>query len=394
MAGPLLNRRCVIAATALLPGCAGKLTHELITATGVERAHVPDMGRVRIWGDAGRAEVARYLAGEASILRRRAATRATSNILSISGGADDGAFSAGLIFGWGQRGDRPLFDAVTGISAGALVAPFAFLGRGSDAALATVFTTHGPDDIYRATPIAGLLGGPALADTAPLAALIERYVDRAMLRAIAVERARGRYLFIGTTHLAAERPVFWDIGRIAAYDTPQSAALVRNVLRASASVPGLFEPVQITVQVDGKPFTELHVDGGPTREVFLSPSGLTFDEIDRLTGMRPTRRLWVIRNGKLAPEFQSVPLKATDIAVRALATLTKNQGIGDLNRIYQRARRDSIDFNLASIPQAFSAPRPRPFDRDYMRALYAQGIAFGQAGAPWSKVPPDASPRG
>lgn len=357
------------------------------------------MERVRIWGDASATDVRRFLAPEAALLKARysretkAAHPPVSDILSISGGADDGAFSAGLLVGWGQTGSRPVFDAVTGISAGSLVAPFAFLGQSYDRKLASVFTTHEAGEIYRAMPLAAVFGGPALADNAPLAKLIEGYVDRPMLNAIARERQRGRYLFIGTTNLHAQRPVFWDMGRIAGYRDAAALQLFRDVLLASAAVPGVFPPVQIAVNAGGKTFAEVHVDGGPTREVFLSPSGFSFRDIDALTGTKPERRVWVIRNGKLEPEYEEVGLTATAIAVRSLATLTKNQGLGDLNRIYDRARADGMAFKLASIPAGFTAPRPTPFDGAYMRALYDEGVRFGRAKVGWVSAPPQMTAR-
>jgi hypothetical protein len=357
------------------------------------------MDRVRLWGDASPVEVRAFLASEAALLRARylsetiGAQPPVSDILSISGGADDGAFSAGLIVGWGQSGSRPTFDAVTGISAGSLVAPFAFLGQAYDRKLASVFTTHEAGEIYSATPLAAVFGGPALADNTPLAKLIESYVDRPMLDAIARERQRGRYLFIGTTNLHAQRPVFWDMGRIAGFRNAAALQLFRDVLLASAAVPGVFPPVQVTVVGRGQTFAEVHVDGGPTREVFLSPTGFSFRDIDALTGLKPQRRVWVIRNGKLTPEYEAVDLTASAIAVRSLATLTKNQGLGDLNRIYDRARADGMEFRLASIPTGFNAQRTVPFDGAYMRALYAEGLRFGRAQNNWVSAPPQATTR-
>jgi predicted acylesterase/phospholipase RssA len=373
---------------AALQACATAPLRPFVPAAVAPQAVVPDMQRIRIWGDAGPRDVRDYLAAEVGLLRQRRRMSPQSDILAISGGADDGAFSAGLLVGWGERGDRPMFDAVTGVSAGALVAPFAFLGAAYDRQLATVFTTHSAGEIYRANPLAAAFGGASLADNTPLADLIASYVDRAMLRAVAKARAQGRFLFVATTNLHAERPVFWDLGRIAAYDNATALKLFRDLLLASAAVPGVFPPVQIEVAVGAERFAELHVDGGPTREVFLAPLGLSFRDLDAAVGTAPRRRLWVVRNGKLAPEYDPVALKASSIAVRSLATLTKYQGLGDLARIYARARADGMDFNLASIPMSFSAPRAQPFDAAYMTALYAEGISRGRAGDAWAKAPP------
>jgi predicted acylesterase/phospholipase RssA len=277
---------------------------------------------------------------------------------------------------------------VTGISAGSLLAPFAFLGADYDDELAAIFTEYSSGDIYRANPLSGVLGGPSLADNAPLAALIAKYVDRRMIARIAEERRRARYLFIGTTNLHAERPVFWDMGRIAQYGNARAVDLFRKVLLASSAVPGVFPPVEIEVQANSQRFTELHVDGGPTREVFLSPANFSFRALDARTGLRTSRRLWVIRNGKVVPQYEMTSPDAASIGVRALATLTKYQGLGDLNLMYRQSQTEGIDFNLAAIPPDFSAPRPTAFDRGYMTALYETGERLGGAGYRWAKSPP------
>jgi predicted acylesterase/phospholipase RssA len=377
-----------------LAACARLSNEAVVPATLTSEAEVPGMPNIRVFGDTASDKVAALLAAEAGRLRARFAPRPVSHILAISGGADDGAFSAGLIVGWGERGDRPIFDVVTGISAGSLVAPFAFLGRDFDRPLSAIFTVHGGDDIYRANPLSGLLGGPSVADNAPLAGLIAKYVDHRMLARVAVERAKGRFLFIGTTNLAAQRPVYWDMGRIAQVGTDAALQLFRDILLASAAVPGVFPPVPVTVMAGGRTFQEFHVDGGPTREVFISPVGFSFRSVDALVGAPIKRRLWVIRNGKLSPEYANVDLTAASIAVRALETLTKNQGLGDLLRIYDRARTDGMDFNLASIPPAFSEPRPSPFAQSYMTALYKTGHTLGRAGYRWAKSPPGAATAG
>jgi predicted acylesterase/phospholipase RssA len=210
-----------------------------------------------------------------------------------------------------------------------------------------------------------------------------------MLARIAAERAKGRVLLIGTTNLNAQRPVFWDMGKIAQIGTPEALALFRKVLLASTAIPGLFPPVEIAVVADGKIYHEMHVDGGTTREVFLSPASQSFRHLHMRLGRPIKRRLWVIRNGKIGPEYAYVEATAMAIAARSLSTVTKNQGIGDLIRMYIQAHSEGIDYNLLSIPENFTHPRQKPFDQAYMRALFERGVAIGSSTAPWSKAPPD-----
>ena len=377
----------------VLTGCATATLRDAVPERLVDEAEVPRMAGVRTWGDTGATAVGDFLKAEAPKLKARYLEQAKSgrpfviDILALSGGADDGAFGAGLLSGWTARGNRPEFDLVTGISAGALIAPFAFLGPDYDHALAGVFN-HGGTEIYEANILGGILGGSAVADSAPLALLIAKYVDRRMLQRIAEERAKGRVLLVGTTNLDAQRPVYWDMGRIAQGADAQALDLFRRVLLASASLPGVFPPVHISVTAGGKTYEEMHVDGGPTRQVFLTPTAFDFRSIDKIVGRKVARRLWVVRNGKVDPEYSSVEDTALAIAGRSLETLTKNQGIGDLIRMHAKAKAEGIDYNLAYIPRDFSAPHPAPFDRSYMRSLFERAFAMGRAGYAWAKSPP------
>jgi predicted acylesterase/phospholipase RssA len=160
------------------------------------------------------------------------------------------------------------------------------------------------------------------------------------------------------------------------------------VLLASASLPGVFPPVHIRVSAGGQSYEEMHVDGGPTHQVIFTPAAFDFRDLDQLIGRKVDRHLWVIRNGKIAPEYDPVGDSALAIAERSLETLTKSQGIGDLLRMHAQARAEGVDFNLAHIPADFSAPRAAPFDQTYMRALYERGLLLGRAGYPWEKAPP------
>lgn len=394
--GNLVALLCLVLAVAV-GGCATAPERLAVPAQLSTDAAVPGLVDVRVWGDAHfshallQAELPRLKAKYQ--LRTGSVAKPTptpvSNLLALSGGADDGAFGAGLLVGWSQHGDRPEFDLVTGISAGALIAPFAFLGRDHDRELAGLFTSYGADQIYEANILSGLFGGNALADSAPLAHLIEAYVDARFLRLVAAERAKGRFLLVGTTNLDAQRPVYWDMGKIAARGDARALELFRKVLLASASIPGVFPPVLIEVEAGGKRYQEMHVDGGTTREVFFTIADFRFDELDQAIGRKVSRRLWIIRNGKIDPEYKEMPETTLAIAQRSLETLTKSRGIGDLVRMYARAKADRIDYNLAAIPRDFDVPHPKPFDRAYMQALYDRGLAMGRAGYPWAKAPPE-----
>ncbi len=377
-----------------LAGCATVAARVPVPEQLAPAAVVPGLETVRVWGDGSFSRA--LLQAELPNLKAKYEVRArsgdhkpVSNLLAISGGADDGAFGAGLLVGWTEHGNRPEFDLVTGISAGALIAPFAFLGRDYDRQLAGLFTSYSADQIYQPKVLSGLFGGSALADSAPLAQLIEHYVDTPFLKRVAEERSKGRFLLIGTTNLDAQRPVYWDMGRIAQSSDSRAPELFRRVLLASASFPGIFPPVHIQVQAGGRQYEEMHVDGGTTREVFFTIADFRFNDIDRAIGRKVQRKLWIIRNGKIEPEYKPTPDSTFVIAQRSLETLSKSRGVGDLVRMYSRARADNIEYNLASIPMDFDVAHPKPFERAYMQSLYDVGLALGRSGYPWANAPPE-----
>ena len=311
-----------------------------------------------------------------------------ANFLALSGGGDNGAFGSGLLSGWTAAGNRPEFKAVTGISTGALIAPFAFLGPKYDAPLKEVFTGSTPKDILEVRSLLAVVFEDAMADNAPLERLLKKYVTEDMLKEIAQEDAKGRLLLIATTNLDANQAVIWNMGKIAASGHPQALELFRKIMLASAAIPGTFPPVMIDVEANGQRYQEMHVDGGATAQVFLYPPALRVAQISKQRGVVRERRLYLIRNARLDPDWAEVERRTLNIAGRAINSLIQSQGVGDLYRIYAETQRDGFDFNLAYIPKSFNAPHKEEFDTDYMRKLYQTGYELAVRGYPWEKIPP------
>jgi predicted acylesterase/phospholipase RssA len=355
---------------------------------------VDGMSDVRFWGDESTPALISEGMGAYNrevALRRAAGERGLlppSNFLAISGGGEDGAFGAGLLVGWTAAGNRPSFKIVTGISTGALIAPFAFLGPAYDARLQEAYTTMSGRDVLESRWFTAAIWGDAMADNAPLYKTVSRLVDQPMLDAIAAEYAKGRLLLIGTTNLDARRPVIWNIGKIAASGNPKALELIRKLLVASAAVPGAFPPTMVDVEINGKHYQEMHVDGGAAAQVFVYPPNVDVAALSRANDIVRQRRLYVIRNARLDPDWADVDRQTLSITERAVSSLIQTQGIGDLYRIYLASQRDKIDFNLAYIPSSFNVPLPRPFDNHYMVELFKLGYALGSKGYRWSKMPP------
>jgi predicted acylesterase/phospholipase RssA len=312
----------------------------------------------------------------------------TATFLALSGGGANGAFGSGLLCGWSDSGLRPEFKVVTGISTGALIAPFAFLGPDHDATIEHFYTTISTEDILRPRGILAGLTHNALADSEPLQELLAEVVDHAIMEAIAAEHEKGRILLIGTADLDAERAVIWNLGVIAASDHPEALRLMRDVLLASASIPAAFPPVMFDVHAGGDTYQEMHVDGGARTQVFLYPPSFRLE--DAAGGRLPPRDrvLYVIRNSRIIPIRQQVEPRTLAIAARAIDSLISSQGIGDLYRIYTETQRDQIEFNLAYIPEAFERVSDEPFDPKYMQALFDLGYQMASEGYPWEKKPP------
>ena len=390
---PVLRLGLIGLSIVLTAGCATIAPRNVLPQADASQIELAGFHNIRFWGDAPARDIqAIMMAGEPKAEARLAFAAekhpSVANLLAISGGAEDGAFGAGLLVGWSDAGTRPVFDLVTGVSSGALIAPFAFLGREHDGQLREIFTKYGRKDIFTYN-VSGVIEGSALADDAPLARLIEKYVDTSFLQEIARERAKGRILLIGTTNLDTQRPVMWDMGRIAMSNDREAIVLFRKILLASATLPGVFPPVRIQVRVGGQNYDELHVDGGVTRQVFIAPSVFSSALNGSKSGKAAAKpRLFVIRNGKIDPEWQSVRENVVSITQRSISTLIKNQGIGDLYRIYSVTRRDGIDFNLASIPADFSETSDEPFDQKYMIALFERGYDLASRNYSWAKAPP------
>ena len=344
------------------------------------------MQRIRFWGDEPNPYSQEIVRELESVLDRNPRFTERLDLLAISGGAEDGAYGAGFLNGWTDRGDRPEFELVTGISTGALIAPFAFLGPAYDDALERLFTGTSTEDVFFLTPFEVLFGGAAVGDTQPLRQRIAREVNEALIDAIAQESRKGRTLQIGTTDLDAQRPVIWDIGRIAEYGGLRAVELIRKIMLASASIPGVFPPVLIDVWIDGERHQEVHVDGGVTTQVFLYPSGLKNPRLEQLLDLFSEKHAWLIRNAKSDPEYEPVELSLGDIVTRSITTLLKYQGKGNVLNIAAAAERDGFDFNFTSVPAEFDVPSKDMFDPQYMRSLYEVGYEQALSGEAWLKV--------
>ena len=380
---------CVVVSLSLL-GCSALERKSAVPAQSLSKAQIAGLPSVR-YLISTQASVDALVADLIQIeaARGKKAFAGDANFLALSGGGDDGAFGAGLLVGWSKQGSRPAFNLVTGISTGALIAPFAYLGKEYDPVLQEVYTNINPKDVYIERGILSGIFSDGLADSTPLYQLISKYVDANFLKKIAFEyNANGRWLLIGTTNIDAGIPVAWNMGKIATIGTPEALELFRRIMLASASIPGAFSPVMFDFLVDGQAFQEMHVDGGASTQVFLYPSAAAQKANDLGLKRRLNRQAYIIRNSRLDPRWSETERRTISVAGRAIAQLIQTQGIGDLYRIYAMTKMDQVGFNLAYIGSDFNEPHKEEFDTKYMNALFQYGYEHAVKGYAWSKYPP------
>jgi hypothetical protein len=343
-------------------------------------AHAEPIGFTGVRLSIGQADAALKAAADRLAPPRAFLAREPFNILALSGGAAGGAFGAGVLIGLTEAGQRPDFAIVTGVSTGALIAPFAFLGPDFDSALASAFTGGAAAKLLTLARLATGFG-PGVFRAAPLDELIRPFVTRQLLDAIAAQHARGRRLLVATTNLDKQQTSIWDMGAIAAHPGSAPVRLFLEVLVASASLPGIFAPKLIDVDVDGVRYQELHVDGGASSPLFVMPEALLHW---RALG-RHVRggRVYVIVNTVLDGDARTVPPRFMPVLVRSVDTVLRFSYRQALSVTAAFCDRHGLPLSIASIPSSFSDANLLRFESATMRRMFDEGLALARSGEIW-----------
>lgn len=304
------------------------------------------------------------------------------NVLAISGGGSNGAYGAGVLVGWSEAGDRPEFDIVTGVSTGALTAPFAFLGKDWDRRLTEAYTSEAADRILQRRGL-DLFFAPSIFRNHALRDLVAKYVDQPMLYAVALENAKGRRLMIATTNLDTEQTIIWDMGAIAARGDETALKLFRQVLVASASIPGVFPPSLIEVQGPRRALSEMHVDGSVTTPFFVAPETLLLSILPGRDKTGPGE-VRVIVNGQIDGGFGFTKGDALSIVGRSWIAMNKAQMRTQLTASAAFTRRNGGVFRYTAIPDDAKGDfSGLDFASESRRALFDMGYALGKSGEAW-----------
>ncbi len=361
----------------------------------------------RVWGDQRistdqflAVESVRYETFDRSLLIDEDGNLKPQHHLTISGGGANGAYGAGLINGLSDSGNRPEYRLVTGISTGAILGLYAFLGESYDDRIKSFYTQLSDTDLYESRSIWQFLSSPSLLNTSKFEQIVREEIDRDLLNAVKAQYLRGRTFLVKTTNLDAQRAVIWNMGAIALLDTVEAEHLFESVIIASASIPGIFEPVLIPVEIDGEIYDELHVDGGVVAQVFFIPEDFDIDqypspekqhlsELEDEQTKETENHIWVINNSRIGAIWKPVEPKITDIMGRSISTMLTYQNRNNLTQIYQQSSLTNSSFNLSYIEQSIpDAPEDSPFNKGYMQQMYCYGYTQGLNPNHWSKQPP------
>lgn len=401
---PALQRLALLMAMALSVFAVGcSLTEKLSlkpssskspTAAGLDSKSLVDLGTLSQSSSKAGLDLSGLLE-EAEALRAKKIACARGpkrSMLVLSGGGSYGAFQSGVLRGWGETGGRPEFDVITGVSTGALVAAITFPGPDMDTIGEVIFTSVSNRDIFKKRNIVLGLTQGYVADTKPLRELIDAMVTDEYLDRVAGQQAQGRRLYIGTTNLETRRQVIWDMGNIALkHRTDKNAKkLFRDILQASAAIPGMFPPVTIPIEVGGKVYEEKHVDGGVTAGVFLRPFALNVGgPQEDLAGSD----IFILVAGKLYADPGPVGKDLMSLGSSTVAALLSGQVRDELAEIYAVSVFQGMHFHLGAVPENYpTTMKSSEFDKKEMRELFQEGRRLGQTGILWRKTPPGASP--
>lgn len=324
-------------------------------------AVIPGIPDARFWGDS-----------EADYLRVLGS--AGDDWLALSAGGEDSGFGAGLFTGLTASGRRTDYAVVTGVSSGALLAPFIFLGPSRDGEMRDNFMALNAAEVFEDQRTR-----ESLLDTWPLRKYLERHITRALIDAVAAEHKRGRRLIVLTANLDTARPVAWNMGAIAAAGTDASMKLFRDVLVASSAIPGLFPPMMIETEANGRKIQEMHVDGGLASTLYVAPDSMLLAGAAKL----PMKRVTIVINGKLRPEFDVTDRSLVGVLGRSLSVGVKRGSLTTARLAAAAAHRTGLGFEIAYVDQGFDYPSRGMFDPAYMKALFESGFAQGKSATPF-----------
>lgn len=382
----LISSGITVAISLLIVACSSPHTLELrVSETNYKAASLSDLSSeepLRFWAS----ENPDFLYSAQDNSTPLTARNEEFNILALSGGGVNGAYGAGVLMGLAHTGQLKEYSVITGISAGALIAPFVFVGGDALPTMKSVMLDIDDATVLGRKKILNTLIKDAFTDGENFYGFIEDAYPNSMIERIAAQHRSGKRLFIGTTHFDSGELMIWNVGAIANSELPTKESLIHQVLAASASIPGLFPPQFINVEYEGQRYEELHVDGGLSAQVFFNPSNFNYQSVAQALGVKKKPQLDVIRNGLLKAPYKSVHDKGIALLSKSVSSLTLAQTRGDLYRMKYISEANNIEMKVTYIDQDFSHTKQSQdmFDKNYLLTIYEYGFKKASEGQLWT----------
>jgi len=312
------------------------------------------------------------------------------NVLTLSGGGTRGAFGAGLLSGWTDSGDIPEFDIVTGVSTGAVMATFVFLGGDELEKVKTFYTKMYTEDIYTNSWLS-FFGEAYLMNPEPLKKLFLNNFNEALLKRVADAHAKGRRLYIGTTNIDTGQLIVWDMGAIASSSRSDKYQRFSDIIYASSAMPIFLPPQYISVDVEDEQYYQMHVDGGIYSHVFMIGLLVNWGEIldfsdDANINFDVT--LYTIANRKYRNRAAYDPVEQSPSSVISAFIETETDLLFDrsMYRLYDSCMKKGIKFRMAAVPKDVNyVDVSTEFNPEKMLKLFNVGYGFGLNGVKWQE---------
>lgn len=313
------------------------------------------------------------------------------DILTLTGGGSRGAFGTGLLIGWNKTGNIPNFDIVTGISTGAVMAPFIFLGEDELKKVEHFYTKTHTDDVFERTWLS-FFGHGYIMNAKPLKKLFKKTFDKSFLDKVAMEHKKGRRLYIGTTNIDTGQLVVWDMGAIASSDRADKYKRFCDIIYASSALPIYLPPQYIEVEADGKEYHQMHIDGGIYSQVFMIGLLVNWGEVLKFKKSDNTKfdvTLYTVSNRKYRQRDIYKPVEQAPFSIIEAYILTEMDLLFDRSvyRLYSSCKEKGFKFKMASIPEKMRdiVIDPIEFDSKDMTELYNIGFEIGKNHIEWKE---------
>lgn len=308
------------------------------------------------------------------------------DILALSSGGPDGAYGAGALKGMTQSGTRPVYEIVTGVSTGALIAPFAFVGAKYDTLLESIYTGGDLNRVLGRPSVLAAASGPALYPANRIPKFMSQHVDAALLEDIAAAHETGRRLLIATANLDADQLTVWNMGRIAQLGGPQGLNLFHSVLRAAIAIPGALAPVEITSRAGDREIVELHGDAGVLSYFYADPD-LVPRQLTRRRGTdRP--RIDVILHNQIEAPTEPVKARTITLAGKSVSNLARTAMRLLLDNTIENADKSGIAVRYAYVPTNWQTVTSLDFNPQYMRRTFDLGYRQAVSNSLWNTGAP------